>query len=166
MDKQQEFGQYVAQHRVDRGLTVKAVADAVGISRPYLTQIENGHRFPSDDLAPRLLIALGVSMADFLREMAADTVPPDQLDSLVTLVSGYDVLASMVTPEQLSVLEAAMPSAYQLDSAMANLGGLALTPAPEGWDELSKTDRTLVQRLINRLRKPTQMGLVVGDGDE
>jgi transcriptional regulator with XRE-family HTH domain len=43
------FGQLVAYHREQRGVSQGALAKAAGISRPYLSQVESGKRLPSDE---------------------------------------------------------------------------------------------------------------------
>lgn len=75
MQSIQEFGQIVRQHRLDHGLTLDALAKATGISKPYLSNIENGTT-PGPPSAGKLEIlerALGVAAgvlvhaADWLR---------------------------------------------------------------------------------------------------
>lgn len=45
-----------------RGLTGAALAEKAGISRPYLTQIENGQRHGSAAAMKRIAVALGVDV--------------------------------------------------------------------------------------------------------
>lgn len=42
MDNLEELGKYIRGLRKDKKLTIKEISDATGISRPYLSQVENG----------------------------------------------------------------------------------------------------------------------------
>lgn len=52
--------------RKARKLTQKTVASAIGVSQPYLSQIELGQRGADPLLLLRLASALGCSVADFM----------------------------------------------------------------------------------------------------
>jgi transcriptional regulator with XRE-family HTH domain len=64
-DDDSTFGQFIRHQRELQDLTMRQLADLVGISNPYLSQIERGLREPSE----RVLDAI----ADNL-EMSADTL--------------------------------------------------------------------------------------------
>lgn len=49
-----------------RGLTLQTLADRVGISKSYLSQIETGDRDGSIDVMKRLAAALDVSLDDII----------------------------------------------------------------------------------------------------
>lgn len=166
MDKQEAFGLFVAKHRQARGLSQASLAKAVGISRPYLTQIENGKRLPSDEKFMALLLALNASMEEFIREFLTGEVPPDQLESMVVLVRGLDALQEHLTPEELTKVMEAQPTTEQMSASLATLGGLPAPPAPDGWIDLSAEDRRLVQRLVNRLLKDGNTAKETNDGNE
>jgi DNA-binding XRE family transcriptional regulator len=52
--------------REHRGLTQQELADAAGISKPYLSQIETGKRTGSAEVLGALARALGVGLEDLL----------------------------------------------------------------------------------------------------
>lgn len=52
--------------REHRGMTAAALADAAGISTPYLSQIESGKRDGSIDVMKRIANALGVTVDDLV----------------------------------------------------------------------------------------------------
>ena len=64
-DDDSTFGQFIRHQREMQDLTMRQLADPVGISNPYLSQIERGLREPSE----RVLDAI----ADNL-EMSAETL--------------------------------------------------------------------------------------------
>ncbi|MDE3260004.1 MAG: helix-turn-helix transcriptional regulator [Gemmatimonadota bacterium] len=68
-----EGGSPLRVWRKYRGLTLASLAGSVGVSRGYLSQIENGHKSGTLDLFRRLSGALDVSM-DQLVEPVSDAV--------------------------------------------------------------------------------------------
>jgi len=57
----------IRRYRDDKGLTQTALADAAGLSKTYLSELESGPgRRPSGDVLLRIADALGVSIADLL----------------------------------------------------------------------------------------------------
>jgi transcriptional regulator with XRE-family HTH domain len=153
MDKKEAFGLFIAKHREARGLSQTALAKAVGISRPYLTQIEGGKRLPSDEKFIALITALGTSMEAFMREFLTGEIPDDQLESLAVLVRSFDSLQEHLGPEAMAAVIEAQPTLDQMSASLATLGGLPAVPGPDGWVDLVPEDRRLVQRLVNRLLK-------------
>jgi transcriptional regulator with XRE-family HTH domain len=57
-----ELGRRIARRRDELGMTRKELADAVGISYPYLAQIETGYRLPSAKHQVALSSILGISL--------------------------------------------------------------------------------------------------------
>jgi transcriptional regulator with XRE-family HTH domain len=64
-DDDSTFGQFIRHQREMQDLTMRQLADLVGISNPYLSQIERGLRAPSERVAE--------AIADNL-EMSAETL--------------------------------------------------------------------------------------------
>lgn len=58
------FGSYLRQKREASGLTIKEVAERLGFSSSYVSQLENGTRVPSAKQMSILATAYGVSEAD------------------------------------------------------------------------------------------------------
>ncbi len=145
------LGLFIARHREQAGTSQAALARSAGISRPYLTQIENGKRMPSDEVIQKLLAGLGVSMEEVVHELLPGQIPQEQLDSLARVVRGYDALAKYLTADQIIEVTNAMGSPEQLEASLRNLAGEPMPGGPDGWLELTKGDRRLVQQLVNRL---------------
>ncbi len=58
------MGAYIRQQRRIADLSMRQVSNMVGISNPYLSQIERGLRAPSEAVATSIATALGVSIDD------------------------------------------------------------------------------------------------------
>lgn len=144
-------GLFIARHRVAKGLSQTALAAAVGISRPYLSQIESGAREPSEEVLMRLMVTLGASFEEFVREIAPADMDPAQIEAMVTLLQPMQALQEGLPTEALLNTLKAIPTDAQMMGALAQLGGLELPPGPAGWLDLSEEDRRLVQRFVNRL---------------
>lgn len=64
-----ELGETISRvrtFRTYRGLTMKALADAAGISQPHLSDIENGKKTGSVNVLKRIAVALGVDLDDLV----------------------------------------------------------------------------------------------------
>jgi transcriptional regulator with XRE-family HTH domain len=54
------FGENLRITRKEKKLTVQAVADACGVSRSYITLIENNKRLPGKKIISKIAAALGL----------------------------------------------------------------------------------------------------------
>lgn len=57
------FGKQIKEERKKQGLTVQTIAKACGISRSYITLIENGRRLPGKKIIPKIAVALHLEIA-------------------------------------------------------------------------------------------------------
>jgi transcriptional regulator with XRE-family HTH domain len=81
MDEPLTLGEIIRRQRQLAELSLRQLAGMVGISNPYLSQIERGLRAPSE----RVLHAIATSLrttADALVEQAATDTPPDVLTAI------------------------------------------------------------------------------------
>lgn len=62
----------LAAYRRKRDMTQDAVATAAGIARVTYTNIENGRRRPSPDVAKRIAAALGFDWTEFFSDDRED----------------------------------------------------------------------------------------------
>ncbi len=72
------FGQKVRAVRLERKMTIQKLADAIGVQRGFINQLESGDKFPSFTTLVLLLDALKVS-AD---ELLYDYLQPDDYKCL------------------------------------------------------------------------------------
>lgn len=66
------LGDVLRRHRLRQSRTLRDVAAAAKISLGYLSEIERGRKEASSELLASLCEALGVSLADVLREVSHD----------------------------------------------------------------------------------------------
>jgi transcriptional regulator with XRE-family HTH domain len=59
--KVESLGDYLREQRVANALSLRQLADAAGVSNPYLSQIERGLRRPSAEVLQQLAKALRIS---------------------------------------------------------------------------------------------------------
>ena len=62
------FGRNVRLTRQKRGLTIEALADAVGLAYSYVGEIERGRRNPTLAVVEKIGKALGVQAVELLTE--------------------------------------------------------------------------------------------------
>lgn len=61
------LGQRIKQLRVDKELNQPELANAMGIEQSYLSKLENDKAFPSDEMFEKLLMALKMTVDDFIK---------------------------------------------------------------------------------------------------
>src|SRR5450759_1188173 len=80
----QAVGRTIKVLRTDQGLGRKELAERVGISYSYLTEIENGHKPPSNTILGAIAEVLGVHLHELIAD-AENRVPA--LDAQADLLS-------------------------------------------------------------------------------
>ena len=65
------IGINIKNRRLAAGMSQKALAEAAGISQPFVFDIERENRSPSEDTAQRIAAALNCTVDDLLREESA-----------------------------------------------------------------------------------------------
>lgn len=125
------IGTRIRLARRERGWTLDALAERAGMSKPYLSLIENERvNIPSDDKLRRLETLLGFEAGELLHQAHLHRTPADIRDLLATLVKG----AAPVKPARAGVnLDAAYLSGvlHQLvDHAGGNIDPVAVGAVP------------------------------------
>lgn len=70
-----EVGDKLRRIRLEKGLTMKDVADAAQIAQSSLSYIEKGVNSPSIDTLKAILNSLGVSLQEFFAEPSGQSAP-------------------------------------------------------------------------------------------
>ncbi len=81
-----EFKDTVRTQREAAGWTKKKLAELVGVTQPYIVQIENDGKVPSDSVVLRLADALGVDRRELLFSAYRARAPKDLEDCFSTLL--------------------------------------------------------------------------------
>jgi transcriptional regulator with XRE-family HTH domain len=81
-ERAERLGEIIRRQRELSALSMRQFADLVGISNPYLSQIERGLREPSERVLEGIAKSLQVSV-DALREQAGMTVDVDEEEPAV-----------------------------------------------------------------------------------
>ncbi|MGE5126893.1 MAG: helix-turn-helix domain-containing protein [Betaproteobacteria bacterium] len=68
--KQQVVGAHVRRLRVQRGLSLRALAKLTGFSASFMSQVENGHVSPSIGSMEKTAAALGVTLGQFFEAVS------------------------------------------------------------------------------------------------
>ncbi len=79
------LGRTIKVFRTDRGLERRDLAELVGISYSYLTEIENGNKPPSSSVLGPIAAALGLRMSELIE--AAETRMEAQAETAAPLLS-------------------------------------------------------------------------------
>lgn len=100
-------GRLLRDRRQEKEMSLTSLARALGITKSYLSMIESGQRYPTDDQFEGLAIALEVP-ADVLR-VAAGRLPPDvasavpgKIDAIVSAIRRDDSGAKVTFSRELS----------------------------------------------------------------
>lgn len=153
MDKK-EIGQLIGTRREAAGMSQGMLAKNVGVSRPYISQIENGTKNASDEVLMRIFAILGIEYTELLDPNEEDPLTKDEHDALV---GGMDIigdLSKLVDGETLTKIMLAFTEHQNaIEAALNTIQDNPELRAPEGWFDLDKEDRRLVQRIINRLNR-------------
>jgi len=94
------LGQFIRRERELRELSMRTLADLVGISNPYLSQIERGLREPSDRVLGSIADNLAVS-AETMRRYARPSIDDEAEEPAVVAAIRAD---SRLSPRQRQAL--------------------------------------------------------------
>lgn len=151
MDKK-ELGQLIGAKREAIGMSQSMLARRVGVSRPYISQIENGQKSASDEVLMMIFAILDIDYTTLLNPEEQNPLNENEQNVLSGGLKLINDLSSLVDEETLTKI-LLLFNDYQ-STIVSALNALEENPdymAPEGWFDLEKEDRRLVQRIINRL---------------
>ena len=111
------LGAFIRDQRRDASLSMRKLAEAAGVSNPYLSQIERGLRKPSADILQQLARALSISAetlyvhagilerdrgdVDVIGEILRDgTITPDQRQALIRVYRSFRAEAGTEVPDE------------------------------------------------------------------
>lgn len=145
-----KHGPWFSQQRIKAGLTQAALAERAGVSRAYVTQIETGSRWPSQETLYAILAVLNVPEREAIETLGL--VENKDVERAIRFVEFVEKVRLKIGPKDLADFQ----RLFADDPEGARwLTRWVLTdqmpPAPEGWVLLDDEDRRLIQRHVNRL---------------
>lgn len=72
------FGEWLKEQREERNATVTSLSKKIGISRPYLHQLEIGRNKPSIEVLEKIAKGLELPLTDVLDEFGYETIPDNE----------------------------------------------------------------------------------------
>jgi transcriptional regulator with XRE-family HTH domain len=82
-ERAERLGEIIRRQRELSALSMRQFADLVGISNPYLSQIERGLREPSERVLEGIAAALQVSVEGLREQAGLTTMTEEEQDSAV-----------------------------------------------------------------------------------
>jgi transcriptional regulator with XRE-family HTH domain len=105
MAEDRSLGDIIRRQRELNALSMRQFAEMVGISNPYLSQIERGLRDPSDKVVDAIAQSLQTS-ADALYEKAGVTPDADENSAVIDAIRADPALSSRQRSALIQVYEA------------------------------------------------------------
>jgi transcriptional regulator with XRE-family HTH domain len=143
-----DVGIKIKEYRQLKDMTITALAELIGTTRPYLSDIERGKKTPSLDMLEKIAVALGTSAEDLLVSETSELPPqlkrlmhnakqlhPDILENINNMVENININYRMVNTD-IDGIE----TEYVVD----------LDVKPQG---LTKEEELEAQKLIHRLKE-------------
>jgi transcriptional regulator with XRE-family HTH domain len=81
-----QFREIIHTHRERAGWTKKKLAELVGVTQPYIVQIENDGKIPSDSVVTRLADCLGLDRRELLYAAYRARAPKDLKEYFATFL--------------------------------------------------------------------------------
>lgn len=105
------LGSLIRQHRKEKRLTLKAVAEKAGVSEGFLSQVENSTSSPSVDTLISISNAIGVNAGDLLNQVSPQEdlgiVRRKEWDDLEVPKAGF-ATRRFLSPENRAVIDSAV----------------------------------------------------------
>ncbi|MFL0196448.1 helix-turn-helix domain-containing protein [Clostridium sp. WILCCON 0269] len=70
-----QFGERIKSLRLSNKLTATQLAKDIGVTREYLSRLENNAKSPSFELLEKLCGALNITLAEFFKTDSSDIIP-------------------------------------------------------------------------------------------
>jgi transcriptional regulator with XRE-family HTH domain len=93
-EDESSFGEYIRRQRELHELTMRQLADMVGISNPYLSQIERGLREPSERVLEAIADNLEMSAETLKRHKTRATEEADEEPAVVAAIKADKALTA------------------------------------------------------------------------
>jgi transcriptional regulator with XRE-family HTH domain len=115
-EDQSSFGEYIRRQRELQELTMRQLADLVGISNPYLSQIERGLREPSERVLEAIADNLEMS-AEALKRHRPRRPPEGEEPAVVAAIRADKDLSASQRKSLIEIYEAFVASRREPDES-------------------------------------------------
>ncbi|MET7682676.1 helix-turn-helix transcriptional regulator [Streptomyces sp. NPDC005423] len=132
------LGEYLREQRRNAQLSLRQLADAAGVSNPYLSQIERGLRKPSAEVLQQVAKALRIS-AETLYVRAGILDAERDRDEVETRAV---ILADPTLTERQKLVLLQIYESFRKENGFEISGADALAEAGEARDDAETADRT------------------------
>ncbi len=105
-DDDSTFGQFIRHQREMQDLTMRQLADLVGISNPYLSQIERGLREPSEKVVEAIADNLEMSAETLKHYRPRPAAAPSEESAVVAAIRADPGLGAKERAALIEVYEA------------------------------------------------------------
>ncbi|NJP47057.1 helix-turn-helix domain-containing protein [Actinacidiphila epipremni] len=130
-------GEYLREQRRSAQLSLRQLAEAAGVSNPYLSQIERGLRKPSAEILQQLAKALRISAETlYVQAGMLDARERDELEVPAAILTDPSI-----NERQKQVLIQIYES-FRKENAAAGAGGAEAVPEADAADSTGENDRT------------------------
>ncbi|MGW4033069.1 helix-turn-helix domain-containing protein [Streptomyces sp. NPDC004838] len=132
------LGEYLREQRRSAQLSLRQLADAAGVSNPYLSQIERGLRKPSAEVLQQVAKALRISAETlYVRAGILDERGRDELETRAVITADPSI-----NERQKAVLLQIYESFRKENGFEVSEGPDAAAPAAKEWDTTVEGIRT------------------------
>lgn len=148
------FGRTVKQWRERQSMSRSELAEASGLSYPYVSQLETGLRKPSRDAARKIAGALNISVEDLERTIPSDPEDREELrlaeaNAALILSGGAASLRAATAPPQ--AVRQSVPGSR--DDLIGDMIDLLEEFAPEDrLDVLAEVQKLAMKRMLDQSR--------------
>lgn len=92
-----EFGRYIKEKRIKKGLSMRELARRSGVSQPYISQIENGKKgIPAPEMLFKLAPHLGESYMELMDAAGYVSINEDFTDEGMDFLKDIDKGVDMI----------------------------------------------------------------------
>ena len=109
-EAESSFGEYIRRQRELHELTMRQLADLVGISNPYLSQIERGLREPSERVLEAIAGNLEMSAETLRQHKARSTEGAEEEPAVVAAIKADKALTAAQRKALIEVYESFVTS--------------------------------------------------------
>lgn len=151
---QKKFGELIANKREMLGFSQGTLAKTIGVSRPYISQIESGAKKAGPETIIKIMSALNIPIEDLYDAGSPEEISEEEMVLLGSTMPFITKIAEYLTPIQFTEVMSLLSRSMEAQSSVqVDLKKEPMLVGPEGWQGLSKEDKRLVQRIVNRLNK-------------